>query len=73
MKFPNYALGLFTGFCLAGLYFIIPGIIESFQHSPEPQKMQSTFQVVDNYDGCDIVRWNNPMLAEYKYFIKCPK
>jgi hypothetical protein len=34
-------------------------------------KPKSNFEIVDNYKGCDVVRWNNGMLAEYKYFLDC--
>lgn len=37
----------------------------------EPEKVKSNFQVVDTYKGCDVVRWENSMLAEYKYFLHC--
>jgi hypothetical protein len=33
---------------------------------------QST-KVVGQYKECDIVRWTNSGLAEYKYFLFCPK
>jgi hypothetical protein len=73
MKFPNYALGLFTGFCLAGLYFMLPTIIDGFRTPAEPKPEPQRFEVVDNYKGCDIIRWENSMLAEYKYFMRCDK
>lgn len=28
-------------------------------------------EVVDKYRGCDIVRWSQSQLAEYKYFLYC--
>lgn len=71
MKFPNYTLGLFTGFCLCALYFMVPTIIEGFRVKPEAPK--SNFEVVDTYKGCDVVRWTNHSLAEYKYFLDCNK
>ena len=38
-----------------------------------PDKEQSTAKVVDTYKGCDIVQWHYGPLAEYKYFLYCPK
>ena len=73
MKFPNYTFGLFTGFCLGCLYFMVPTIIDSFSKPAEPQKPKSNFEVVANYQGCDIIRWENSMFAEYKYFLHCAK
>jgi len=34
---------------------------------------KSNFEVVDNYRGCDLLRWTNSQLAEYKYVLYCPK
>ena len=73
MKFPNYALGLFTGFSLAGLYFMLPAIVDGFRQPAEPKSEPQRFEVVDNYKGCDIIRWDDCMLAEYKYFMRCDK
>ena len=28
-------------------------------------------EVVDTYKGCDVVRWTNHQLADYKYFLYC--
>ena len=28
-------------------------------------------KVVGTYKECDIVRWTNPQLADYKYFLYC--
>jgi hypothetical protein len=72
MKFPNYTLGLFTGFCLAGLWFLAPAIIESFQTKPaEAAAPTSNFTVVETYKGCDVVRYTVPTEARYHYFLDC--
>lgn len=34
-------------------------------------KSKSNFEVVDTYKGCELLRWNNHQLAEYKYFLYC--
>ena len=73
MRYPQYVLGLFTGFCLAGLYFMLPAILDGFRTPAEPPKPKTNFEVVANYQGCDIIRWENSMFAEYKYFMKCSK
>jgi hypothetical protein len=70
MRFPNYTLGLFTGFCLAGLWFLAPAIIESFQS--ESQTPKSNFEVMDTYKGCQVLRWTGGDFSEYKYFLHCP-
>ena len=30
-------------------------------------------KVVGEYKGCDIIQWHYGPLAEYKYFLYCPK
>ena len=32
---------------------------------------QPSFEVVDTYKGCDIVRYAPHQVAEYKYFLYC--
>jgi hypothetical protein len=34
---------------------------------------ESSFEVVDTYKGCDIVRYAPHQVAEYKYFLYCEK
>jgi len=41
-----------------------------------PDTKQDTKQdtkVVGTYNGCDIIQWHYGALAEYKYFLHCPK
>jgi hypothetical protein len=77
MKYPQYTLGLVTGFCLAALYFMVPSIIESFKQPEAPQPVvepvekHGTFTVISEYKGCDLVQWQYNMLADYKYFLYC--
>jgi hypothetical protein len=77
MKYPQYTLGLVTGFCLTALYFMVPSIIESFKQPEAPQPVvepvekHGTFTVISEYKGCDLVQWQYNMLADYKYFLYC--
>lgn len=72
MKFPNYTLGLFTGFCLCALYFLTPAIIESFRAQPvEAAPPTSNFTVVETYKGCDVVQYTVPTEARHHYFLDC--
>ena len=34
---------------------------------------QPLFEVVDQYEGCDVVRYAPHQVAEYKYFLHCEK
>jgi len=60
-------LGAIIGasFVLLGFYMVKPEL--------KPVHQKSNFEVVDTYKGCEIVEWNKPTLAEYKYFIYCNK
>ena len=61
-------LGVIVGMGVLSLFMVIhPG--EDVKPSPPDQK----FEVVDTYKGCDVVRWTNNQLAEYKYFLHCDK
>ena len=71
MRYPQYALGLITGFCLASLYFMSPAIIDSFRPEPQPVASKGNFKVIDHYNGCDVVQYQYGLLAEYKYFLDC--
>jgi len=33
---------------------------------------ESSFEVVDKYKECDVVRYAPHQVAEYKYFLYCP-
>lgn len=36
-------------------------------------ELKPSAEVVGTYKECDIVRWTNNGLSEYKYFLYCPK
>lgn len=72
MRIRNiYTLGLVTGFCLGCLYFMVPTIIKSFQEDPVEPKPKPSIEVVDTYNGCDILRYAPPLGAKYQYFMDC--
>jgi hypothetical protein len=61
-------LGVVVGMALLSLFMVInPG------EDVKPVEPKSNVEVVDNYKGCDVVRWTNNQLAEYKYFLHCDK
>jgi len=65
-NFRAMLLGVIVGMASFSLLMvIIPE--EDVKPSPPDQK----FEVVDTYKGCDVVRWTNSQLAEYKYFLDC--
>lgn len=38
----------------------------------KPITPSNKFEVVDKYKNCDLIRWTDSGLAEYKYFLYCP-
>ena len=71
MNTNDYYRAVLLGFVIgmASLSLIV-------QISPEenvkPVEPKSNFEVVDRYqDRCDVVRWTNNHLGEYKYFLDC--
>jgi hypothetical protein len=62
-------LGVVIGMGLLSILVLInPG------EDVKPAEPDQKFEVVDTYKGrCDVVRWTNNQLAEYKYFLDCSK
>lgn len=59
-------LGVIIGFCVCAMAAL------NFTSNVEEEKQtEGNFEVVDTYKGCDVVRWTNGNLAEYKYFLHC--
>lgn len=56
-----------VGFLSLFVVFLIP------EDNIKPVEPKGNFEVVDTYKGCDVVRWTNNQLAEYKYFLHCDK
>ena len=63
----------FYGFVLGAFTFILFLHMIKPEAPKQPQKPQSNFEVVDTYKGCDVVRYTNPNLANYQYFLDCRK
>jgi len=61
------------GGVLIVLAVIMSGVTNWLKLQPEEVlEPKSNFEVVATYQNrCDIVRWHNNMLAEYKYFLDC--
>ena len=62
------------GGVLIFLVAVMNGAVNWLKSQPaEVLGPKSNFEVVDNYRGCDLIRWSNSQLAEYKYVLYCPK
>jgi hypothetical protein len=64
-----WILGVICGMSFLSLFYMVNIALDS--KPQEPQKSQSNFEVVDKYKSCEVVRWTQSYLAEYKYFLDC--
>ena len=65
----EFARGGLAALIVLGVFLIFVFTLGS-QQSPQ-KRVPSRFQIVDKYKGCDVVRWEQKGLAEYKYFLDC--
>ena len=61
--------GVFAGAC--GAFIIILIVLANLATGGKP--LEATFEVVDKYKECDVVRYAPHQVAEYKYFLYCEK
>ena len=62
-------VGVFAGASV--VFIIIMIMLAHFASGGKP--LEPSFEVVDKYKECDVVRYAPPQVAEYKYFLHCPK
>ena len=63
-------VGVFLG---ASAVFIIILIVLAYITSNGKPINSASFEVVDKYKECDVVRYAPHQVAEYKYFLYCEK
>ena len=51
------------------VFIIILIVLAHFASGGKP--LESSFEVVDKYEECDVVRYAPHQVAEYKYFLYC--
>lgn len=61
-------LGVVLGMSSLTLFYMINIALDTKE---QPITPKSNFEVVDEYKGCDVVRWTQSNFAEYKYFLHC--
>jgi hypothetical protein len=62
-------LGVVVGMVfLTGIYVFISPV-----ENAEALDTKGSFEVVDTYKGCDVVRYTVPIEAKYHYFLDCNK
>ncbi len=64
-------LGAVIGMSFLTLFYMVNVALDTKDQAPP--KPESNFEVVDKYKDCDLVRWSDHQLAEYKYVLYCPK
>ena len=69
-------LGVVLGMSSLTLFYMISVALDVKE--PETKVEQSepnhgTYTVVSKYKGCEVVQWSYGALADYKYFLHCPK
>jgi hypothetical protein len=62
--------GVFAG---ASAVFIVILIVLAYFASGNKPINEPSFEVVDQYKECDVVRYAPHQVAEYKYFLYCEK
>jgi hypothetical protein len=64
-----HGVGVFAGASV--VFIIIMIMLAHFASGGKP--LEPSFEVVDKYKECDVVRYAPHQAAEYKYFLHCPK
>jgi hypothetical protein len=65
-----WLLGVVCGMSFLSLFYMVNVALDTKEPEAQPK---SNFEVVDTYKGCDVMRWTQSNLAEYKYFLYCEK
>lgn len=71
MKNALIVIGILLFFSIA-IYYPLFQMTKENNTSQEPQKTNSKFEVIDKYEGCDVIRYDLSGISTYKYFLKCP-
>lgn len=73
MKDYEYQKTLMIG-ALIGAAFVLLGVAmynPRVQVKEEPQ--QGKFEILSKYQECEIIKWENSVLSNYQFFMRCPK
>ena len=58
------------GACVTILGFAVTGLLASIFLTPDKPKDTSRFEVLDQYQGCSVIRYTDPT-SRWHYFLKC--
>jgi hypothetical protein len=65
-------LGVVLGMSSLTLVYMIGVVLDTQDPKEQSITPKSNFQVVDKYKNCNVLRWSESNIAEYKYFLYCP-
>ena len=66
----EFSNGVAFATAITAFAFIVIAVITGNNSTPTDQP---SFEVVDTYKGCDVVRYAPQQTATYKYFLYCEK
>jgi hypothetical protein len=58
------------GCCTTILMFAGIGLLAAIVFSPDEPVVKSKFEVLDQYEGCSVIRYTDPT-SRWHYFLKC--
>jgi hypothetical protein len=66
---------IFTALGITAAIFVVGFILNFLANwmGMQPVPKEERFTVVDQYKGCDVVRYSDQQMATYKYFLHCEK
>ena len=63
-------LGVVLGMSSLTLFYMVNVALDG---KDQPTQPKTKFEVVDKYKNCDLLRWTDNQLADYKYVLYCPQ
>lgn len=69
----DYCRAVLLGAVIAVFFTSMFYVLTTDDEPAEVTPPKSNFTVIDQYKGCDVVRWTQSNFAEYKYFLHCDK
>ena len=67
---PEFRNGVAFTIAITAFAFVVIAMVVGNNNIPIDE---SSFEVVDRYKECDVVRYAPHQVAEYKYFLYCEK
>jgi len=67
---PEFRNGVAFSIAITAFAFVVIAMVVGNNNIPITE---SSFEVVDKYKECDIIRYAPHQVAEYKYFLYCEK